>query len=152
IAPPVHAATTGGGWEQLTSVPRLTIAQFSPTSPPTLFWSPSCTMNSTRYTWPICIIPAAMRSATFQRASAPKPSSVVPGGTGSPASRFQLFLAGSGSGVIVTTGGLTVLSTRRTAAFQVPNTALGGSGVPPNCQSPARLSELVVISVMNNAG
>jgi hypothetical protein len=27
------------------------VTQFSPESPPVLFWSPSCTMNSNRYAW-----------------------------------------------------------------------------------------------------
>ena len=30
------------------------VTQFSPESPPDLFWSPSCTMNSNRYAWPAC--------------------------------------------------------------------------------------------------
>ena len=30
------------------------VTQFSPASPPVLFWSPSCTMNSNRYAWLAC--------------------------------------------------------------------------------------------------
>src|SRR5712671_6828804 len=30
------------------------VTQFSPESPPVLFWSPSCTMNSNRYAWLAC--------------------------------------------------------------------------------------------------
>src|SRR5437667_10785862 len=65
----------------------------------------------------------------------------------------QLFLAGSASGVTVTLAGMAVLSTVRTAAFQVPHTMFGGIPVPPCCQSPARLeAPLTVRSVMNRAG
>src|SRR2546426_12161381 len=93
--------------------------------------------------------PAATRASTLQRASAPYPWFVVPGGTASPPSRSQLFLAGSTSGVTVTSGGECVLSTTRTAAFHVPNTAFGGIAVwplhslrklGPDCQSQALLS------------
>src|SRR5439155_746381 len=66
-------------------------------------------------------------------------------------------------GVIVTSGGTLVLSTVRTAAFQVPKTALGGMPVLPShsgdgnkgpiCQSQALLSSFGwVMSVMNSAG
>src|SRR5437867_10799729 len=66
---------------------------------------------------------------------------------------FQLFFAGSVSGVTVTTAGLRVRSTVRTAPFQVPHTRLGEMPVPPCCQSPARLvAPLTVRSVMNIAG
>jgi len=50
---------------------RLRSTQFSPESPPALFWSPSCTMNCRRYARPLTICPAAMRASTFQRTSAP---------------------------------------------------------------------------------
>src|SRR5262245_17646415 len=98
------------------------------------------------------MIPAAMRSATFHRASAPYPWFTVPGGTGSPEPRFQLFLAGSASGVTVTVGGLTIRFTVRTAPFQVPKRALGAMGVPPYCQSLLRLLGSLVMSVMNSDG
>jgi hypothetical protein len=61
-------------------------------------------------------------------------------------------LAGSASGVIVTVLGETVVSTVRTAAFQVPYTAFGPVGRPPCCQSPARLVGLEDTSVMNSDG
>ena len=52
----------------------------------------------------------------------------------------------------VTAVGELVLSTVLTAAFHVPKTALGGRGVPPDCQSPALLVGSVVMSVMKSAG
>src|ERR1051326_5284397 len=59
--------------------------------------------------------------------AAPCPWFVKAGGTGSaPGPRFQLFTAGSASGVTVIVGGVVVLSTIRTAAFHVPETKLGG--------------------------
>src|SRR5438128_8552929 len=94
-------------------------------------------------------------SLTFQAHSAPYPWFVraanPPGGVSEmPA---QLFLAGSASGVTVTLAGMTVLSTVRTAAFQIPHTMFGGIPDPPCCQSPARLEvPLTVTSVMNRAG
>src|SRR2546429_1616309 len=88
----------------------------------------------------------------LHRTSAPYPWFTRPAGAGSPAPRLQLFLAGSASIVTVTTGDDFVLSTVRTAAFQEPNTPWGGTGVPPNCQSPARLFGSNVVSLMNSAG
>src|SRR5207248_7335834 len=79
-----------------------------------------------------------------------------PGGTGSaPGPRFQLFTAGSLSGVTVTAGGFLVWSIILVAAFHVPKTLVGGMPVPPYCQSPA--SSLLdpggaSKSVMNSAG
>jgi hypothetical protein len=59
-------------------------------------------------------------------------------GTGSASGpRFQLFVAGSASGVTVTVFGVTVWSTNVAAAFHVPKTEVGGMPVPPYCQSPA---------------
>jgi len=63
-----------------------------------------------------------------------------------------LFFVGSRSGVTVICGGVLVASTVRTAPFHVPNTASGAIGVPPNCQSPARLLGSSVMSVMKSAG
>src|SRR5262252_2697369 len=92
-------------------------------------------------------------SATFQRASAPYPSLDRPvGGVLAPVPRLQLFLVGSASGVIVTVAGETVLSTVRTADFQVPKTALGVIGRPPCCQSPALLFGSLLMSVTNSDG
>src|SRR5947208_12037554 len=79
-----------------------------------------------------------------------------PGGTGSlPGPRFQLFGAGSASGVTVTVFGVLLLSTILVAAFHVPKIFVGGMPVPPDCQSPA--SSLLepggtLKSVMNSAG
>src|SRR5204863_130238 len=101
---------------------------------------------------PSCMMPWAIRSAMFQRASAPYPSFDNPAGGASPPSKSQSFLAGSSSGVTVIFGGLEVLSTVLTAPFQVPNTAWGGIGVPPDCQSLARLFGSEVMSVINSAG
>src|SRR5579871_4215668 len=118
----------------------------SPESPPPLFWSPSCTRTCRRYECP-------GRSCTFQRASAPYPSLASPaGGVSAPAPSVQLFFIGSASGVMVTALGLLVLSTVRTAAFQLPKMALGAVGTPPICQSPDRLVESVLMSVMNSEG
>jgi hypothetical protein len=49
------------------------LLQASPVSPPVLFWSPSCTMNSNRYTWPTCNASPFLsrRLARLQRTSAP---------------------------------------------------------------------------------
>src|SRR6266567_3585279 len=108
-------------------------------------------MNTIRYVWP-GISPSSL---IFHAHSAPYPWFVSaanpPGGVSEmPA---QLFLAGSASGVTVTLAGMTVLSTVRTAAFQVPHTMFGGIPDPPCCQSPARLeAPLTVRSVMNRAG
>src|SRR5262249_40363874 len=109
----------------------------SPQSPPVLFLSPSWTMTCSRDEPP-------GGSVRFQRASAPKPAFARPLGGTSPSARFQLFFAGSGSGVIDTLLGVTVLSTVRTAPFQVPNTAFGPMGRPPCCQSPARFCGFAV--------
>src|SRR5689334_15628275 len=116
------------------------MTQASPESPPALFWSPSWTITWMRYEWPAT-------SGTSQRTSAPYPSLASPAGTGSaPVPRFQLFFVGSASGVMVILFGVTVLSTERTAAFQVPNTAVGVCGTPPFCQSPDVSLELAVTS------
>src|SRR5262249_26142694 len=48
----------------------LMFTQFSPVSPPALFWSPSCTMYCKRYVWPACRIPAACSAPMSQIASA----------------------------------------------------------------------------------
>ncbi len=77
---------------------------------------------------------------------------VRPAGAGSPLPRFQLFFAGLTSGMTVVSGCDFVRSTVRTAPFHVPKTAWGGSGVPPDCQSPALLFGFVVRSVMKSAG
>ena len=69
-----------------------------------------------------------------------------------PPARLQLFFAGSASGVIVTVGGVTVVSTVRTAAFHEPKTAFGEIGRPPCCQSPALLFGSVLMSVTNSDG
>src|SRR5438093_12655617 len=98
------------------------------------------------------IRPAATRSSTFQRTSAPYPWLCRPEGAGSPAPRFQPFFAGSPSGVTVITGDEPVLLTVRTAAFHVPKTAWGGIGVPPCCQSPAVLLGSELMAVMKGAG
>src|ERR1041385_5051223 len=59
----------------------------------------------------------------------------------------------SGSGVTVTLGGVLVLSTILTAAFQRPHTIVGGMPVPPCCQSPDLLSpSFRERSVRNSAG
>src|SRR5262245_29320689 len=102
-------------------------------------------MTWIRYEWP-------GTSATFQRASVPKPSLLRPVGAVMPPARFQLFLAGSASGVMMTVAGVVVVSTVRTAAFQVPNTALGEIGRPPCCQSPALLFGSALMSVTNRTG
>jgi hypothetical protein len=48
-----------------------TLMQPSPESPPVLFWSPSCTMNRSRYACPASSgWPFSVRSLTSQRASA----------------------------------------------------------------------------------
>ena len=47
---------------------------------------------------------------------------------------------------------VTVVSTLRTALFQVPKMALGLWARPPYCQSPARLLASALMSVMNRAG
>src|SRR2546422_9976260 len=98
------------------------------------------------------ICPAAARSSTFQRTSAPYPWLRRPEGAGSPPSRFHPFFAGSLSGVTVIAAADFVLSTVRTAAFHVPKTAWGGIGVQPCCQSPAVLFGAELMSVMKGAG
>src|SRR6266852_5321109 len=65
---------------------------------------------------------------------------------------FQLFLAGSISGVTVTVFGDTVLFTVRTAPFHTPHTRCGGIPRPPCCQSPLRSLALALMSVTNSAG
>src|ERR1043165_5411664 len=90
-------------------------------------------------------------SATFQRASAPKPSFLRPlGGVEPPV--VQLFFAGSASGVMEAVAGLVVVSTVRTADFQLPNTAPGEIGRPPCCQSPDLLFGSELMSVTNSDG
>ena len=89
---------------------------------------------------------------TFQRASVPKPWLASPVGGVVPPARLQLFFAGSASGVMVTVAGDTVLSTVRTAAFQLPNTAFGAIGRPPCCQSPALLFGSALMSVTKSTG
>src|SRR6185312_14865124 len=103
------------------------------------------TRTCRRYEWP-------GSSCTFQRASAPYPSLARPAGGVSPPESIQLFLVGSASGVMVTTLGVLVLSTVRTAAFQVPKIALGAVGTPPICQSPDRFVGSVLISVTKSEG
>src|SRR5437763_12394924 len=72
------------------------------------------------------------------------------GGASAPAPRLAPFLAGSAPQATVTAP--VVWLTVRTAPFQVPNTALGATAVPPYCQSPLRLLGSLVMSVRNSEG
>lgn len=87
-----------------------TVAQASATSPPDLFWSPSCTMSCSLYVWPVTIRPMLMRVFMSQRISAPYPWFVSPLGAASPPSKFQLFVEGSELSVTVLVAGFVVLS------------------------------------------
>src|SRR5579862_9371926 len=98
-------------------------------------------MNWKRYLCP-AVSPRALR---FHRASVKYCSEDAPAGNVSlPGPSVVLPCAGSASTVMV--------DPLADAPFQVPKTSFGATGEPLNCQSPDRLVESPVMSVMNSDG